>query len=97
MNDEPLRQPRTFWQWLTNQPGTIYHPLPTPPPLKEPRPPSALDYLESELVRVHQQIENIRCDDASYLSDKAGLALIDRHGKLHDELARCSQAETKAP
>lgn len=92
--DQPLRQPRTFWQWLTNQEGTLFVPPPAPLPPLPPVPRTALQYLDDELRRIHSQIEDLRCEDADHLSDKSGQALIARLDKLHDELTRRSKDET---
>jgi len=96
MSDQVLRQPVTFWQWITGQPGTIYSPppLPAPPaPYVAPPPRTALDVLEDEMRRVHGQIDDIKYDDIDNLDGKAGLALIAKLDKLYDELTRRSKDE----
>ena len=85
---EPLRQPLTIWQWITGQPGTIY----TPPP--PPGPESALDYIERELQRIYDELDDIR-DDEYVAENRAYHKLVDAMTVLHAELVRRSQEESK--
>jgi len=97
MSETVLRQPLTFWQWITGQPGTIYSPPlpPAPPAAYVPPPPrTALNVIEDELCRLHSQIDDIKSEDLDSLESKAGLALIAKLDKLYDELARRSNAES---
>jgi len=82
-----LRQPRTFWQWLTNQEGTIFSP--TPAPIVRMNPPkSALDAIETHLFNVMNELSNCDSDSEGYL------ALVKSMDKLHEELARRSKEES---
>jgi hypothetical protein len=92
MSDELLRQPRTFWQWLTNQPGTLF--VPPPAPIVQVNPAkSALDYIESELERMHEQMEGLRGNTLSRTEAPAYVELTKTLSKLHDELVRRSKDE----
>ena len=85
MSDEVLRHPLTFWQWLTNQPGNIYSPpLPTPPS----KPLTAIDVINMELKRIHDQIEAFRCDNDYGSVDDHIENLVNKLDKLHTELAK---------
>lgn len=90
MSDQVLRHPLTFWQWLTGQPGNIYTPpfAPIPRPPDPPRTP--LDYIEAELERIHNEMENMRDDEHADGND-AYHKLVDCLDKLHDELIRRSK------
>ena len=92
MSDETLRQPRTFWQWLTNQPGTMFVPPPPPAPRKDP---TALDYVESELMRMHDMIQRLTDDNDFGEKDEHIQLLISKLDKLHEELAKRSAQESK--
>jgi len=92
---EPLRQPRTFWQWLSGQEGSLF--VPPPPPIQRVMPArSALDVIEDAISRIHIELEAIREDDDSYIdNDSAYKALANKLDLLHGELARRSQEESK--
>lgn len=85
---EQLRQPITFWQWLSGQPGTLIVP---PEPLV---PRSAMAAIETELQRIHEQIDSLRDEGVSYLNGAAGTGLVAKLDKLHEELTRRSKDET---
>ena len=88
MSDDVLRQPRTFWQWLTNQPGSIY----TKPTVVV-RSPSALDAIERSIALVHEEMSALR--DDMYIDDnQAYHKLVDTLSGLHGELIRRSQQES---
>lgn len=92
MGDEPLRQPRTFWQWLTNQPGTLF--VPPPPPIVKVNPPRApMDFIDDELRRIHSQIDDFRSEGIIYMNTEVAVALVRTLSKLHDELIRRSKEE----
>jgi hypothetical protein len=89
MSEELLRQPRTFWQWLTNQPGTIYSPpLPAAPAL----PRAALDIIDAQLQRIHRELNSFTTLEGA--ETKGYLALVASLDKLHEELIRRSKDET---
>jgi hypothetical protein len=95
-SQQPLRQPVNLWQWLTGQPGTLY--TPTPPPIIRVNPPkSALDVIEDELVRLHEEIDDYK-DQMEYEGDgdRGYHRLLDSLDKLNGELIRRSQEETKS-
>lgn len=92
---EPLRQPRTLWQWISGQPGTLW--VPPPPPIVRVNPGrNALDVIEDELQRLHEEIDDYK-DQMEYCGDgdKGYLRLLDSLDKLNGELIRRSQEETK--
>ncbi len=91
-DDQVLRQPRTFWQWLTNQPGSIY----TKPTITVASPRTALDVIDDELQRLHEEIDDYK-DQMEYQGDddKGYLRLLDSLDKLNGELIRRSQQESK--
>jgi hypothetical protein len=94
-----LRQPCTLWQWLSGQPGTIYTPpLPPPPQVVKVNPPrSALDYIESELKRLHEQLDELRYEDVDNISSQAGMAFIAAITRLHEELVKGTVNSGQAP
>jgi hypothetical protein len=88
MSDEPLRQPRTFWQWLTNQPGAIF--VPPPAPIVRVNPPrTALDIIEEELQRIHSEMNSF-----SSGSGAGYQGLLKKLDLLHTELIRRSKEES---
>ena len=87
MSDQALRQPRTFWQWLTNQPGTIF--VPKPPAPQQ----SALNTIERELVRIHRLLDDLKDEGTAYINGPTGQGLISKMDKLHGELIRRSTEE----
>lgn len=88
---EPLRQPRSFWQWLTNQPGTLWVP-PLPPIVRMNPPRTALDAIESAIERLHNEMDDLR-DDEYVRDNQSYQLLVAELGRLHEELVRRSQAE----
>jgi hypothetical protein len=86
MSEELLRQPRTFWQWLTNQPGAIYSP-PLPPAQL-----AALDIIDAQLQRIHRELNSFTTLEGA--ETKGYLALVASLDKLHEELVRRSKNET---
>ena len=92
MSDEPLRQPSTFWQWLTSQPGTLF--VPPPAPVIRVNPPrTALDALETQLARIHDELSSWTSLEG--VETRGYLALVASLDKLHDELVRRSKEESK--
>ena len=88
-DDQVLRQPRTFWQWLTNQPGSIY----TKPTMVVAPPRTALDAIERSIDLVHEEMSALR--DDMYIDDnQAYHKLVDTLATLHAELVRRSQQES---
>jgi hypothetical protein len=59
---EPLRQPRTFWQWLTHQEGTLFV-APPAPIVQVEGPRTALDAIEDAIERVHDEMTELREDE----------------------------------
>jgi hypothetical protein len=85
--ETPLRQPRTFWQWLTHQEGTLWVP---PPPIVRVNPSrSALDAIETAIERIHDEL-----DSFSSAEGRGYAALVARLEQLHAELVRRSKEES---
>ena len=90
---QPLRQPLTFWQWITGQQGTLF--VPPPPPIQLVNPArTALDAIETAIERIHLELNDIRNDEFADSND-AYHKLVDALNPLHLELTRRSQEETK--
>lgn len=75
---EPLRQPRTFWQWLTNQPGTIYS-----------ESTQALAAIERSIKHIHDELDSYANGD-----NRGYQSLVEKLGHLHQELIRRSREES---
>lgn len=88
---EPMRQPLTVWQWLTSQPGTLFVPPPAPIYMK-PEPKTALDVIDLELRRIHEEMESFQ--NGTHNSP-AYSKLIESLDKLNVELIRRSAEESK--
>jgi len=56
---------------------------------------SALDVLESELKRLHEQMDNLRDEITFNQGSPAYKQLVETLGKLHSELVRRSTEESK--
>jgi len=78
MSDEALRQPRTFWQWITDQPGTILVP---PPVIPSPEPKTVLDVIDAQLQRIHAELNAFHTVEGA--NSKGYLALVASLDKLH--------------
>jgi len=90
---DPIRQPRSFWQWLTNQPGTLYAPPPAPIVKVNPGR-TALNFIEAELERVHEQMDGVRGAVIKNPHERDCYnELTKTLSKLHDELIRRSKEE----
>jgi hypothetical protein len=84
--EQPLRQSRTFWQWLTHQEGTLFIPERSWP---------ALEAIKESIEYLHDEMEDLRCDE--YVDNNSSYhKLVDALSKLHDELIRRSKEESSA-
>jgi hypothetical protein len=89
-----LRQPRTFWQWLSGQEGTLFVPL--APIVKMNPGRTTLDAIESAIEQLHTEMNELRDSEFTEGNDSYQM-LVQTLGKLHSELIRRSKDETSGP